>query len=174
MALTRVTTSPESRSTRLVTFSSTIPGSQPSAVRYKNWKFYYTMVPDTAHGSCSGRQHLPLDPDSRTSCAIPSKSPSAGQSTRRALGYGGALAAPGTAYLYDWNILPIGQLLWLKELMSYVTVPADAGSGELQPGSGAGSGCGRMPPAERLDERHPRIDNDAGGSQKSRPLRVSK
>ena len=35
--------------------------------------------------------------------------------------------------IYDWNILPIGQLLWLKELVSYVDVPADAGSGELQP-----------------------------------------
>ena len=28
-----------------------------------------------------------------------------------------------TAYLYDWNILPIGQLLWLKELESYVEFP---------------------------------------------------
>ena len=29
-------------------------GPQPSAVRYKNWKFYYTMVPDTATGGSSG------------------------------------------------------------------------------------------------------------------------
>ncbi len=29
---------------------------------------------------------------------------------------GGALAAPMTAYLYNWNMLPIGQLLWMKEL----------------------------------------------------------
>jgi hypothetical protein len=36
---------------------------------------------------------------------------------------GGALAAPSTAYLYDWNMLPIGQQLWLKELESYVTYP---------------------------------------------------
>ena len=39
------------------------------------------------------------------------------------LGYGGALAAPSTAYLYNWNMLPIGQLLWLKELESYVAFP---------------------------------------------------
>ncbi|EXI71472.1 MAG: hypothetical protein AW07_03534 [Candidatus Accumulibacter sp. SK-11] len=39
------------------------------------------------------------------------------------IGYGGALAAPSTAYLYNWNILPIGQLLWLKELESYVQFP---------------------------------------------------
>ena len=35
----------------------------------------------------------------------------------------GALAAPMTAYIYDWNILPIGQLLWLKELESYKEFP---------------------------------------------------
>jgi len=40
---------------------------------------------------------------------------------KTALGVGGALASPSTAYLYDWNILPIGQQLWLKELESYNT-----------------------------------------------------
>ena len=29
-------------------------GSQPSAVRYKNWKFYYTIVPDTGTGGRYG------------------------------------------------------------------------------------------------------------------------
>ena len=28
-----------------------------------------------------------------------------------------------TAYLYDWNLLPIGQMLWEKELMSYKDYP---------------------------------------------------
>jgi len=37
--------------------------------------------------------------------------------------YGGALAAPMTAYLYDWNMLPLGQLLWEKELQSYQEFP---------------------------------------------------
>ena len=36
---------------------------------------------------------------------------------------GGALAGPTTAYVYDWNLLPIGQLLWEKELMSYKDFP---------------------------------------------------
>jgi len=27
---------------------------------------------------------------------------------------GGALAAPQTAFIYDWNMLPIGQQLWLE------------------------------------------------------------
>jgi hypothetical protein len=35
----------------------------------------------------------------------------------------GALASPATAYIYDWNMLPIGQLLWEKELLSYKTFP---------------------------------------------------
>ena len=36
---------------------------------------------------------------------------------------GGALAAPSTAYLYNWNMLPVGQQLWLKELESYGPFP---------------------------------------------------
>jgi hypothetical protein len=36
---------------------------------------------------------------------------------------GGALAGPVTAYIYDWNILPIGQQLWLKELETYIAFP---------------------------------------------------
>jgi len=27
---------------------------------------------------------------------------------------GGVLGSPSTAFIYDWNILPIGQQLWLK------------------------------------------------------------
>ena len=39
------------------------------------------------------------------------------------MGLGGALAGPVTAYLYDWNMLPIGQSLWLKELETYKEFP---------------------------------------------------
>jgi arylsulfatase len=38
-------------------------------------------------------------------------------------GWGGALGAPATAYVYDWNILPLGQQLWLKELETYIKFP---------------------------------------------------
>jgi arylsulfatase len=37
--------------------------------------------------------------------------------------FGGALAAPATAWVYDWNLLPIGQVLWLKELETYIKFP---------------------------------------------------
>ena len=46
-----------------------------------------------------------------------------GVDLKTAMGFGGALGAPATAYQYDWNMLPIGQQLWLKELESYVTYP---------------------------------------------------
>ena len=42
---------------------------------------------------------------------------------KSAMGLGGALAAPMTAFQYDWNMLPIGQQLWLKHLESYIKYP---------------------------------------------------
>jgi hypothetical protein len=38
-------------------------------------------------------------------------------------GIGGALGGPVTAFAYDWNMLPLGQQLWEKELLSYQTFP---------------------------------------------------
>jgi len=97
-------------------------GQHPSAVRYKNWKFYYTMVPSTAMGGLMGSttyhwtqvQNIKRDPFEQAVAE--------GQKTLT--GIGGALAAPSTAYVYDWNLLPIGQLLWLKELETYKTYPS--------------------------------------------------
>ena len=28
-----------------------------------------------------------------------------------------------TAYVYDWNLLPMGQALWLRELETYIDFP---------------------------------------------------
>ncbi len=36
---------------------------------------------------------------------------------------GGALGGPLTAFQYDWNMLPIGQQLWLEQLSSYEKFP---------------------------------------------------
>ena len=33
------------------------------------------------------------------------------------------LAPPSNAYIYNWNMLPLGQLLWEKELFSYKDFP---------------------------------------------------
>ncbi len=96
-------------------------GSQPSAVRYNNWKFYYTMVPADATGGLFGAStyhwtqitNIRRDPFETTS----------GSTGVSLIGYGGSIGSPSTAYLYDWNILPIGQLLWMKELLSYKEFP---------------------------------------------------
>jgi arylsulfatase len=42
---------------------------------------------------------------------------------KTALSIGGALAAPSTAFLYDWNLLPIGQQLWLEWFETLKTYP---------------------------------------------------
>ena len=99
-------------------------GATPSAVRYKNWKMYYTMAQGGAEGWIQPLtayhftlvQNIKRDPFEQA----------VGPNQKTALGLGGALAGPVTGYLYDWNMLPIGQLLWEKELMSYETVPAPA------------------------------------------------
>src|SRR5271157_5091394 len=97
-------------------------GATPSAVRYKNWKMYYSMAPGGASG-----WFLPLvnyhwtlvgnvkrDPFEQTISFGDAKS---------AMALGGSLASPSTAYLYDWNMLPIGQLLWEKELSTFKEFP---------------------------------------------------
>jgi arylsulfatase A-like enzyme len=97
-------------------------GATPSAVRYKNWKMYYSMAPGGASG-----WFLPLvnyhwtlvgnvkrDPFEQTISFGDAKS---------AMALGGSLASPSTAYLYDWNMLPIGQLLWEKELYTFKEFP---------------------------------------------------
>ena len=96
-------------------------GSQPSAVRYKNWKMYYTMVPDTAIGGLFGATtyhwtqlaNIKRDPFEQT----------VGTDAKSIIGYGGSIGSPGNAYIYNWNMLPLGQLLWEKELFSYKDFP---------------------------------------------------
>jgi len=87
-------------------------GATPSAVRYKNWKMYYTMSQPGAEGWI-----LPLVPFHFTLVQNIKRDPfeqAVGLSQKTAMSIGGALDAPSTAFLYDWNLLPIGQQLWLK------------------------------------------------------------
>jgi arylsulfatase A-like enzyme len=96
-------------------------GKDPSAVRYKNWKMYFAMVSDAPAGFVTG-----VIPYHWTQVVNIKRDPfetSIGQQTKTLMGVGGAIAAPVTAYQYDWNLLPIGQALWLKELETYVNFP---------------------------------------------------
>jgi arylsulfatase A-like enzyme len=97
-------------------------GPKPSAVRYQNWKMYFAIAPETPWGfNVPGVQtqfmatmtNLKRDPFETA----------VGEERKAAFGYAGALAGPVTAFLYDWNMLPIGQQLWLKELQSYKRFP---------------------------------------------------
>jgi hypothetical protein len=46
-----------------------------------------------------------------------------GMAQQTAMSLGGALGGPVTAYQHDWNTLPIGLQLWLKELESFKEFP---------------------------------------------------
>ena len=96
-------------------------GSQPSAVRYKNWKMYYTMVPDTGTGGLFGAQTYHWTQLTNIK-RVPFEQ-TVGSDAKSLLGYAGSIGSPGNAYIYNWNMLPLGQLLWEKELFSYKDFP---------------------------------------------------
>ena len=92
-------------------------GATPSAVRYKNWKMYYTMSQPGPAGWI-----MPLVPFHFTLVQNIKRDPfeqAVGIDQKTALSIGGALGAPS----YDWNMLPIGQRLWLEHLLSYEKFP---------------------------------------------------
>jgi arylsulfatase len=96
-------------------------GATPSAVRYKNWKMYYNMSQPGPAGWI-----MPLVPFHFTLVQNIKRDPfeqSVGIDQKSAMSMGGALGAPATAFQYDWNMLPLGQQLWEKELMSYKKFP---------------------------------------------------
>jgi arylsulfatase len=87
-------------------------GATPSAVRYKNWKMYYTMSQPGADGWL-----LPLVPFHFTLVDNIKRDPfekAVGLQVDSAMSLGGSLDSPSTAFVYDWNMLPIGQQLWLR------------------------------------------------------------
>jgi arylsulfatase len=96
-------------------------GKDPSAVRYKNWKMYFAMVSDAPAGFTVG-----VIPYHWTQVVNIKRDPfeiSIGSQYKTLMGVGGAISSPSTAYQYDWNMLPIGQALWLKELETYIAFP---------------------------------------------------
>src|SRR5215468_6134491 len=87
-------------------------GATPSAVRYKNWKLYYSVSQPGPAGWI-----MPLVPFHFTLVQNIKRDPfeqAVGIDQKTAMSIGGVLGSPSTAFIYDWNILPIGQQLWLK------------------------------------------------------------
>ena len=107
-------------------------------MRYKNWKIYFTMEGSGGASALLGPrrygwaqvQNIRRDPFEQA----------VGEDQKSVMSLGGALASPSTAYIYNWNMLPVGQQLWLKELEVLRPLPASTGSGKLQPRSGPGAG----------------------------------
>jgi arylsulfatase A-like enzyme len=96
-------------------------GATPSAVRYKNWKMYYTMSQPGPAGWI-----MPLVPFHFTLVDNLKRDPfeqAVGIDQKTAMSTGGTLGAPATAFQYDWNMLPIGQQLWLEHLQTFEKFP---------------------------------------------------
>ncbi len=96
-------------------------GATPSAVRYKNWKMYYTMSQPGGTGWV-----MPLIPFHFTLVQNIKRDPfeqAVGTDQKSVMSLGGSLSSPSSAYIYDWNMLPIGQQLWTQHLMSFKTFP---------------------------------------------------
>ena len=124
-------------------------GATPSAVRYKNWKMYYTMSQPGPAGWI-----LPLIPFHFTLVDNIKRDPfeqAVGIDQKTAMSIGGALGGPLTAFQYDWNMLPIGQQLWMKHLLTFEQFPAAAAARDLQPQRHHGAGQeGQCQGRERL------------------------
>jgi arylsulfatase len=96
-------------------------GATPSAVRYKNWKVYFTMEGSGGASALAGPQqygwaqvqNIRRDPFEQA----------VGDDQKSVLSIGGSLADATTAYIYNWNMLPVGQQLWLQELESFREFP---------------------------------------------------
>jgi len=94
-------------------------GAQLAAVRWKNWKFTYYGTGQGATGWL-----LPLIPYHWTQLTNLKRDPfEQAMNDKTAMELGGAYNSTVSAYIYDWNLLPIGQQLALKHLETYETYP---------------------------------------------------
>ncbi|MEQ9380051.1 MAG: arylsulfatase [Pirellulales bacterium] len=96
-------------------------GATLSAVRYKNWKFYYSMAGPGPDGWLN-----PLISYNFTLVNNIKRDPfeqAVGAWQKTAASIQGALASPSTAYVYDWNLLPISQGIALRHLESFIEFP---------------------------------------------------
>ena len=120
-ASTSATTSKASPTNRRAMSSSIFRARRPQRCATRTGKCT-TICRSQARKAGSFRWCRSISPWCRTSSAILSSRRSA-KVRRQSMGFGGALGGPLTAFLYDWNMLPIGQLLWEKELYSYKEFP---------------------------------------------------
>jgi len=98
-------------------------GATPSAVRFENWKAYYKVSKPGGGGWLGDLRgwHFPLLQNIKRDPFEQNVSP---DDSKSLLYFGGSLAAPSTAYVYDAiGMLPLPQQLWLMELETYQKFP---------------------------------------------------
>jgi len=96
-------------------------GATLSAVRYKNWKFYYSMAGPGPDGWLN-----PLISYNFTLVNNIKRDPfeqAVGAWQKTAASIQGSLASPSTAYIYDWNLLPLSQGIAMRHLESFEKFP---------------------------------------------------
>src|SRR5262249_19284878 len=97
-------------------------GSTPAAVRWKNWKFYYTMEQGGAEGwmkptlkyTWSAIQNIKRDPFEQ---------PAGGNQKNEAVSFPGGPGGSNTAVPYHFPIAPPAQQLGPKDWVSYQHFP---------------------------------------------------
>ena len=104
------------------TFFSYTGATLSPQTSYKNWKIYFDRQALKCSCGAGGGVETYKWPMVDNIKRDPFEG-SVGDEMKTLLGQGGALAGPVTAYLYDWNIIPLGQILWLRELESAGTYP---------------------------------------------------
>ena len=126
--------------------------AHPSAVRYKNWKMYFAIAPETATGFVNpgvqtqfvaGMVNLKRDPFEM----------SWGDEKKAAFWFSGALAGPATGLHIRLEPAAHRPGALARGTGDLQDVPADAGSGELQLGSGHGSAQEGSGPPEPVADR---------------------
>ena len=123
---------------RRATRSSTTPGATPSAVRYKNWKIYYTMVGSTGAVRAGWSRRPITGPWSQNIKRDPFEQVGGSTSEVGHWRIGGALARPShrlSLRLEHAADRPAAVAEGTSR--RYIDVPADAGPGDLQPLPGA-------------------------------------
>ena len=126
--------------------------AHPSAVRYKNWKMYFAIAPETATGFVNpgvqtqfvaGMVNLKRDPFEM----------SWGDEKKAAFWFSGALAGPVTGLHIRLEPAAHRPGAVARGAGDLQDVPADAGSGELQPRSGHGAAQEGSGPPEPVADR---------------------
>ena len=126
-------------------------GATPSAVRYKNWKMYYTMSQPGPAGWI-----MPLIPFHFTLVQNIKRDPfeqAVGSDQKTAMGLGGALGGPVTAFHIRLEHAADRPAAVAEGADVLREVPAAAGSRDLQPQSGSWSRSRRPTPVTRATSR---------------------